>query len=57
MPDGTPIDVVLSPLGVPSRMNVGQLLEVACSAGRHTCWTSKRSPRCLTVPRKSRFTI
>ncbi len=27
MPDGTPIDVVLSPLGVPSRMNVGQLLE------------------------------
>ncbi|MBV9080094.1 MAG: DNA-directed RNA polymerase subunit beta, partial [Elusimicrobia bacterium] len=28
MPDGTPLDVVLSPLGVPSRMNVGQLLEV-----------------------------
>ncbi|MDD2772460.1 MAG: DNA-directed RNA polymerase subunit beta [Elusimicrobiales bacterium] len=28
MPDGTPIDVVLSPLGIPSRMNVGQLLEV-----------------------------
>jgi len=27
LPDGTPIDVVLSPLGVPSRMNVGQLLE------------------------------
>lgn len=26
--DGTPVDVVLSPLGVPSRMNVGQLLEV-----------------------------
>ncbi len=29
MPDGRPVDVVLSPLGVPSRMNVGQLLEVA----------------------------
>lgn len=28
MPDGTPIDVVLSPLGVPSRMNIGQILEV-----------------------------
>jgi DNA-directed RNA polymerase subunit beta len=28
MPDGTPVDVVLSPLGVPSRMNVGQLMEV-----------------------------
>ncbi len=27
MPDGTPVDIVLSPLGVPSRMNVGQLLE------------------------------
>jgi DNA-directed RNA polymerase subunit beta len=27
MPDGTPLDMVLSPLGVPSRMNVGQLLE------------------------------
>ncbi|MFA6031241.1 MAG: DNA-directed RNA polymerase subunit beta [Elusimicrobiota bacterium] len=27
LPDGTPLDVVLSPLGVPSRMNVGQLLE------------------------------
>jgi DNA-directed RNA polymerase subunit beta len=28
MPDGTPLDIVLSPLGVPSRMNVGQLLEM-----------------------------
>ena len=27
MPDGTPIDVILSPLGVPSRMNIGQLFE------------------------------
>jgi DNA-directed RNA polymerase subunit beta len=27
MPDGTPIEVVLNPLGVPSRMNVGQILE------------------------------
>ncbi|HUT85829.1 MAG TPA: DNA-directed RNA polymerase subunit beta [Elusimicrobiales bacterium] len=27
MPDGTPLDIVLSPLGIPSRMNVGQLLE------------------------------
>jgi DNA-directed RNA polymerase subunit beta len=27
MPDGTPIDIVLNPLGVPSRMNIGQILE------------------------------
>ena len=28
MPDGTPIDVMLNPLGVPSRMNIGQVLEM-----------------------------
>ncbi len=28
LPDGTPVDIVLNPLGVPSRMNVGQILEV-----------------------------
>ena len=35
LPDGTPIDIMLNPLGVPSRMNIGQILEVhsgmACS--------------------------
>ncbi|WP_082619294.1 DNA-directed RNA polymerase subunit beta [Fructilactobacillus fructivorans] len=28
MPDGTPIDILLSPMGVPSRMNIGQVLEM-----------------------------
>ena len=32
MPDGTPVDVVLNPLGVPSRMNLGQVLEVHLGA-------------------------
>ena len=32
MPDGTPIDILLNPLGVPSRMNLGQVLEVHLGA-------------------------
>ena len=32
LPDGTPLDIVLNPLGVPSRMNVGQLMEVHLGA-------------------------
>ncbi|MFH1725057.1 MAG: DNA-directed RNA polymerase subunit beta [Elusimicrobiota bacterium] len=36
LPDGTPLDVVLSPLGVPSRMNVGQLLEMMLGWAAHT---------------------
>ena len=32
--DGTPVDIVLNPLGVPSRMNIGQILET------HLGWAS-----------------
>ena len=36
LPDGTPLEILLSPMGVPSRMNIGQVLEVhlglACKA-------------------------
>ncbi len=36
LPDGTPLDIVLNPLGVPSRMNIGQVLEVNLGfAARH----------------------
>lgn len=35
LPDGTPVDVILNPLGVPSRMNVGQILEI------HLGWVAK----------------
>jgi len=36
LPDGTPIDIVLNPLGVPSRMNVGQILET------HLSWAAEK---------------
>ncbi len=39
LPDGTPVDVVLNPLGVPSRMNLGQVLEVHLgAAARELGW-------------------
>ncbi len=44
MPDGTPIDVVLSPLGVPSRMNVGQLLETMLGWAAYTLKTAMVNP-------------
>ena len=41
LPDGTPVEIVLNPLGVPSRMNVGQILET------HLGWASKELGRSL----------
>ena len=36
LPDGTPLDIVLNPLGVPSRMNIGQVLEVHLGSAAKT---------------------
>jgi len=36
MPDGTPVDIILTPLGVPSRMNLGQILEMHLGLAAHT---------------------
>ncbi len=36
MADGTPIDIILTPLGVPSRMNLGQILEMHLGLAAHT---------------------
>ena len=41
LPDGTPVEIVLNPLGVPSRMNVGQILET------HLGWASKELGRSI----------
>ena len=63
MADGRPVDIVLNPLGVPSRMNVGQILEVPVSythldvykrqsSGRAWCASSGRSRSPCRRPRR-----
>jgi DNA-directed RNA polymerase subunit beta len=41
--DGTPVDVILNPLGVPSRMNVGQVLEAHLGYGARWGWTDAKN--------------
>ena len=50
LPDGTPVEIVLNPLGVPSRMNVGQILET------HLGWAARNSAAAWSAcsARKSR---
>jgi DNA-directed RNA polymerase subunit beta len=44
LPDGTPVDIILNPLGVPARMNVGQILET------HLGWAAERLGFRLETP-------
>ncbi len=44
LPDGTPVEIVLNPLGVPSRMNVGQILET------HLGWAAKALGMNIATP-------
>jgi DNA-directed RNA polymerase subunit beta len=44
LPDGTPVDIVLNPLGVPSRMNVGQILET------HLGWAARALGYSIATP-------
>ncbi|NSW75523.1 MAG: DNA-directed RNA polymerase subunit beta [Candidatus Atribacteria bacterium] len=44
LPDGTPVDIVLNPLGVPSRMNIGQILET------HLGWIANKEKQFVASP-------
>jgi DNA-directed RNA polymerase subunit beta len=44
LPDGTPVDIVLNPLGVPSRMNLGQLLETELGWAAHELGVLMETP-------------
>src|SRR4030043_351692 len=44
LPDGTPVQIILNPLGVPSRMNVGQILET------HLGWAAKALGLYIATP-------
>ncbi len=44
LPDGTPVEIVLNPLGVPSRMNVGQILETHLGWAAHVLGLSFATP-------------
>ena len=44
LPDGTPVDIVLNPLGVPSRMNVGQILETHLGWAAHVLGFKAKTP-------------
>ena len=44
LPDGTPVDIILNPIGVPSRMNIGQVLET------HLGWAAEALGMKIATP-------
>ncbi len=50
LPDGTPVQIVLNPLGVPSRMNIGQLLETHLGQAAHLLSDDKNDPIRVECP-------
>ena len=50
MADGTPVDIILNPLGVPSRMNVGQLFETHLGWAAHYGWSDEPTKKSVDGP-------
>lgn len=50
LPDGTPVDIVLNPLGVPSRMNIGQVLEAHLGFAILKSSPDKNNPTLIATP-------
>jgi DNA-directed RNA polymerase subunit beta len=50
LPDGTPVDIVLNPLGVPSRMNLGQIMETHLGWAAHDGWPLKGKNENMKAP-------
>jgi DNA-directed RNA polymerase subunit beta len=48
--DGTPVDIILNPLGVPSRMNIGQLLETHLGWAAHFGWADEDTGHSVEGP-------
>ena len=53
MADGTAVDIILNPLGVPSRMNVGQVLEAHLGYAARWGWTDVKNGKVRSVTRRS----
>jgi len=51
LPDGTPVDIILNPLGVPSRMNIGQLFET------HLGWAMSKENKKIASPALDGITL
>jgi DNA-directed RNA polymerase subunit beta len=51
--DGTPVDIILNPLGVPSRMNVGQVLESALGYAARWGWKDPKTKEAIGTPTRS----
>ena len=49
LPDGTPVDIILNPMGVPGRMNIGQVMELHLGWAAANGWKIEGEPEWLKI--------